>query len=225
MSDQDKIFRLIKIIEILLGQVDQSLVNDWGLQTHVVANERRCVQKFLKAAEEYEKVVPLFKAFMFEWKIWNFQWKTYDLKLRKRKFLKFPVFYPALKVSKIHSFSIPYPAITRPQTILKTAVKLIRIVAWEIRKDIDYSPDILSVIKMDNGGNRFYDRSGRMISEIHQGEWPNDRFAGGAEIVMSRYVFTQEEAKRWKEDIEAWLMREYSGCPGEIKTRIGARPL
>jgi len=200
MSDQDKIFRLIKVVEILLESVDRQLSNDWKFQTHVVANERRVVEKFLKAADAYESMVELYKTFMVEWRRFN---------------LNLLFFKP----------SIPYPVIISPQARVKTAIKLIRIAAREIRKDVDYSPDILSVIKMDNGGNRFYDRYGRMISEIHQGQWPNDRFTPGAEIVMSRYMYTHEQAKQWKEDLEVWLMREHSGCTGEIKQRIGARPL
>jgi len=200
MSDQDKIFRLIKVVEILLESVDRQLSNDWKFQTHVVANERRVVEKFLKAADAYESMIELYKTFMVEWRRFN---------------LNLLFFKP----------SIPYPVIISPQARAKTAIKLIRIAAREIRKDVDYSPDILSVIKMDNGGNRFYDRYGRMISEIHQGQWPNDRFTPGAEIVMSRYMYTHEQAKQWKEDLEAWLMREHSGCTGEIKQRIGARPL
>jgi len=79
MSDQDKIFRLIKVVEILLESVDRQLSNDWKFQTHVVANERRVVEKFLKAADAYESMVELYKTFMVEWRRFNLNFLFFRL--------------------------------------------------------------------------------------------------------------------------------------------------
>ena len=112
-----------------------------------------------------------------------------------------------------------------PRQKLRHTIRLIETLGREIAKDVEQTRDIVSIIKANDGSCRFYDEVGGAIVGLYANEWPNDRLAADAEIIATRYLMTQDDVTRYKQDLEAWLTRRIRGCPADIKQRLGARRL
>jgi hypothetical protein len=123
----------------------------------------------------------------------------------------------------VFAFSRKYPWLYFPRKKMRSVARDIRTMAMEIAKDVQSLKDVFSIIKMANGGHRFYDPYGDMLTDIYSHEWPNDRIHPKAEIVGSRYVKTHAEAEQSKQDIEAWLTRAKAKCPDVVRGRLGAK--
>jgi len=205
-ADQDTITRLEKQITSNLETISYDLYRDWIIRTVRIEPTTQCVAQVMGAAQSYRTTVESFQRFRFEWVGFGFEW------------------------GKLWIIPLPVNArwplnIDSPRQKLRDTVRMIERLGMEIAKDVEQTRDIVSIIKANDGSCRFYDEVGGAIVGLYANEWPNDRLAADAEIIATRYLMTQDDVTRYKQDLEAWLTRRIRGCPADIKQRLGARRL